>query len=78
MFKIILYGIGFFVATLLFQCVLHKIRKNKNQGQSAIWVGCNAAILICIIGINRHDVNYLGAVLGFLVADEIGKQMGWH
>lgn len=78
MFEIILYAVGFFVISLLFQYVLHKLRKNRNRGKNAIWVGRSAALIICFIGIFEHDINYLGAVVGFLMADEIGKQMGWQ
>lgn len=73
MFEIILYAAGFFFITLLVQYVLYKLRKNKNQGKNAIWVGRSAALSICILGIMEHNVNYLGAVAGFLAADEIGR-----
>ena len=78
MFELILYAIGFFLITLLFQYLLHRFRKNRNQGQGAIWVGRSAAIVICVMGIVSKNINYLGAVLGFLMADEIGKKMGWQ
>lgn len=78
MFEIVLYVIGFLVITLLIQYMLHKFRKNKNHGKNAIFVGNSAAIGICTIGILEHDINFLGAVIGFLLADEIGKQMGWQ
>lgn len=78
MFEIILYAVGFFVITLLIQYMLCKVRKNKNHGKNAVWVGRSAALVICFIGIFEHNINYLGAVVGFLIADEIGKQMGWQ
>lgn len=78
MLYIIFHTISFFLITLLFQYLLHRFRKNGNRGQGAIWVGRSAAIAICMIGIILKDINYLGAVLGFLLADEIGKQMGWQ
>ena len=78
MFELILYAIGFFLITLLFQYLLHRFRKNGNQGHGAIWVGRSAAIVICVMGIVSKNINYLGAVLGFLMADEIGKKMGWQ
>ena len=78
MFELILYAIGFFLITLLFQYLLHRFRKNGNRGLGAIWVGKNAAIVICVMGIVSKDINYLGAVLGFLMADEIGEKMGWQ
>lgn len=42
MIKIVCYAIGFFLITLLFQYLLHGIRKNGNRGEGAIWVGRNA------------------------------------
>ena len=78
MFELILYAIGFFLITLLFQYLLHRFRKNGNRGNGAIWVGRSAAIVICITGIISKNINYLGSVLGFLIADEIGKKMGWQ
>lgn len=78
MFKIVFYAIGFFLITLLFQYLLHRVRKNGNRGKGAVWVGRNAAVVICILGVVTKNINYLGAVLGFLLADGIGKQMGWQ
>lgn len=78
MLKIVFYAIGFFLLTLLLQYLLHKVRKNGNRGKGAVWVGRSAAIVICIMGGITQNINYLGAVLGFLMADEIGKQMGWQ
>lgn len=41
MIKIVCYAIDFFLITLLFQYLLHRIRKNGNRGECAIWVGRN-------------------------------------
>ncbi|MBS6820591.1 MAG: hypothetical protein KH210_03190 [Roseburia sp.] len=71
MLKLIIYGIGFFVLTLLLQYVLSKFRKNGNQGDSAIWVGNNAIIVICIFGIMQHNIDYFAAIIGFIIADKI-------
>lgn len=78
MFGIVLYGMGFFLFTMLFQYLLNRFRKNQNKGFSTIWVGKRAAVVICLVGIFAKDVNYFGAVIGFLIADEIGNQMGWQ
>lgn len=78
MFDKVFYAVGFFLITLLFQHLLHRLRKNGNQGKGAVWVGRSAAVVICIMGVVTKNINYLGAVLGFLVADEMGRQMGWH
>lgn len=74
----VLYGIGFCLCTLLIQGVLYKLRNKHNQGNTAIWVGNSAIIVICIMGLMTHNTNYFSAILGFIIADEIGKQMGWH
>lgn len=78
MYSLIVYSIGFFLITLLFQYLLHRFRKNRNRGKGAIWAGRNAAIAICFMGIVFKDIKYMGAVMGFLVADGIGKKMGWQ
>ncbi len=78
MFGIVLYGMGFFLFTLLFQFLLNRFRKNHNKGSSTIWVGKSATVVICLMGIFTKDLNYFGAVIGFLIADEIGKQMDWQ
>lgn len=78
MFTMVLYVAGYFLITLLLQFVLHKFRKNGNRGNGALWVGRSAVLVICIMGMLSKNVNYLGAVLGFLMADGIGKKMGWQ
>lgn len=78
MIEPVLYAVGFFLITLLFQYLLHRFRKNGNCGVRSIWVGRSAAIVICVMGIVSREINYLGAVMGFLMADEIGKKMGWQ
>ena len=71
MLKLIIYGIGFFVLTLLVQYVLSKFRKNGNKGNTAIWGGNNAIIVICIFGIMQHNIDYFAAIIGFIIADKI-------
>lgn len=78
MIEPVLYAVGFFLITLLFQYLLHRFRKNGNRGIGAIWVGRSAVIVICVMGIVSREINYLGAVVGFLMADEVGKKKGWH
>ena len=78
MFEMIFYGVGFFVITIIFQWLLRKVRKNHNQGDSAIWVGTGAVIVISIFGIVTSNVNYFAAVLGFILGDEVGKRAGWN
>ena len=76
--EVVIYGVGFWICTLCIQLFFYKIRKNHNNGRNGIWVGSRAIVVICIIGILTHNINYLAAVLGFILADEIGKVEGWH
>ena len=78
MLELVIYGIGFFLITLCIQAFLHKVRKNENKGSSGIWTGMITIIAICITGIMMKKVALLSAVIGFVVADEFGKKMGWH
>lgn len=71
--EIILYGIAFFVATIIIQYILHKMGKIKS-----FWAGSTAIVSMCVLGIYFHSVNYLAAIIGFIIADEIGKKLGWH
>ena len=78
MLEIILYAIGFFIFTIFLQWLLDKVRRNDNQGNSAIWVGNGAIIVICVMGLMTKNVDYFAALLGFIVGDEVGKQAGWQ
>ena len=75
MFEMIMYATGFFLITLILQFLLSK---RKNKSTFTIWQGTNTLIVICILGIVTKNINYLPAVLGFVIADEIGKSVGWH
>lgn len=78
MLEFVIYGLGYFVVTLLIQYMLFKLRKNHNHGPSGIWVGTRAIMVLCVIGIINHNIGYLAAILGFICADEAGKAVGWH
>ena len=78
MLGFVIYGIGYFVCTLLIQYMLFKLRKNPNHGPNGVWVGTRAIIVLCVIGIINHKIGYLAAILGFICADESGKAVGWH
>ena len=71
------YGIGFFLCTLLLQFVLHRMRKNKNK-KYPIWAGASVVIIVAMTGIITRNIAYLGAVIGYVTADNIGKELGWH
>ncbi|MFG6330126.1 MAG: hypothetical protein K1W06_11775, partial [Lachnospiraceae bacterium] len=59
------YGIGFFIATILPQYILHKLRRDGNKGKTPLWVGTSAIIILCVCGLIMKNVAYLAAVIGF-------------
>lgn len=75
MITIVLYVIFFFVITLLIQFFGSK---RKSKGKVKIWEGTNTIVVICILGIITQNINYLSAIIGFVIADQIGKIAGWH
>ena len=77
MLELTIYGIGFFLCTLLIQYMLFKFRKNHNHGANGVWVGIEQ-LWCCVVGIINYKVEYLAAILGFICADEAGKTAGWH
>ena len=70
MLEFVIYGIGYFVCTLLIQYMLFKLRKNYNHGPNGVWVGTRAIMILCVIGIINHKISYL--------ADEVGKAAGYY
>mgnify|MGYP000266532151 FL=1 len=79
MFEKILYVFGFLIFTLLLQWILYKIRRNHNRGDSAIWVGYGAIVVICVMGgVISNNVNYFSSIIGFVIGDKIGEKEGWH
>ena len=63
---------------MFLQWLLHKVRKNRNTGNSAIWTGNEIIIAVCLLGLMTKNVNYFAALLGFVVGNEVGKQAGWQ
>ena len=63
---------------MFLQWLLHKIGKNHNTGNSAIWIGNEVIIVVCLLGLITKNVNYFAALLGFVVGNEVGKQAGWQ
>ena len=47
MLELTIYGIGFFLCTLLIQYMLFKFRKNHNHGANGVWVGNRAIMVLC-------------------------------
>ena len=78
MLELTIYGMGFFLCTLLIRYMLFKVRKNHNHGQNSIWVGSRAILGLCFVGIINNKIGYLAAILGFICANEVGKAAGWH
>lgn len=72
----VLYAVGFFGVTILIQYLLHKLNKNKRKVK--IWTGANPIIVMCTLGLIQTNISYLAAVIGFVLADEIGKTIGWN
>ncbi len=75
--KIFMYGIGFFLITILAQYSIYKIRNNVPQNKNGVMVGKNAIIALCMLGLISNNIYFLSAVIGLAIADEIGKIMGW-
>ncbi len=71
------YGIVFFILTLIIQYLLHIFQKNKNK-QYPIWTGTSVVTIIALTGIFTKTPYYLGAVIGYTIADRIGKELNWH
>lgn len=78
MLETIVYLVGFFLLTMFLQWLLHKVRKNHNTGNSAIWAGNEVIIAVCLLGLMTKNVNYFAALLGFAVGNEVGKKAGWQ
>lgn len=77
LFTIIMYGIGFFLAAILVQYFIYRIRHNIPQDKNGIMVGKNTIIVLCILGLIRNNIYFLSAIIGFVIADELGKLLGW-
>lgn len=76
--KIFMYGIGFFLITILVQYSIYKIRNNVPQNKNGVMVGKNAIIALCMLGLISNNIYFLSAVIGLAIADEIGKIMSWR
>lgn len=74
----ILFGIAFFLFTLFLQYLLHKKRKSGNMGKTALWTGMSSVVGIAALALVTGEMKYVAALVGFAIADEIGKGLGWH
>lgn len=77
MLEMVLYAIGFFLITMLIQYLLSKRSHNKTHNIEFL-TGSSAIITICVLGIISNNIYYLAAILGFVIADDIGRAAGWH
>lgn len=77
MLEMVLYAIGFFLITMLIQYLLSK-RSHRKTHSIEFWTGSSAIIAICVLGIISNNIHYLAAILGFVIADDVGKAAGWH
>lgn len=77
MLELTIYGIGFFLCTLLIQYMLFKFRKNIITEPMVCGLEIEQ-LWCCVVGIINYKVEYLAAILGFICADEAGKTAGWH
>ena len=75
MLEKIIYVIGYFVITMIIQ---YLFSRNKEKHRISIWEGPYAIIAICMLGLVSNDINYLAGALGFVIADQCGKTLGWH
>lgn len=78
MLEFILYGIGFFVITLLIQWLMSKSKRKTGKSRFTFWTGTEAIIGIAILGLLQGKIEYLAAIIGFAIADNIGSENGWH
>lgn len=72
----LIYGIVFFLITLLIQYLLRNYR--KKGGKFNFWTGAECVVVICMLGIIQKELYYFAVAIGFLLADRIGEQAGWH
>mgnify|MGYP004551626197 CR=1 FL=1 len=77
LFKAVMYGIGFFLTTILVQYFFYKIRHNIPQDKNGVMVGKNAIIVLCVLGLISDNICFFSAIIGLIIADELGKMMGW-
>ncbi len=77
MLEYICYGIGFFFATLLIQYITFRVLSKKEK-KYKIWTGLDCIVILSLFGILYDKSCYFAAIVGFAIADEIGKKAGWH
>ena len=73
-----IYGICFFIITLLIQFIINKINNQRNGNKIKIRMGYHVVNCLCVLGLVTNNLHYLASVIGFVIADEIGKKQGWQ
>ena len=54
-----------------------RIRKNQQKKRLFdFWKGSTVVITLCVLGLIFHETHYFASVIGFLIADEVGKKNG--
>lgn len=78
MWKYFIYGLAFFGATLIIQYIANRVRKDHNKGRISFFTGFEVVIGIAILGLIQGELFYFAEIIGFVIADELGKKVGWH
>lgn len=59
------------------QYFFYKIRHNIPQDKNGVMVGKNAIIVLCVLGLISDNICSFPAIIGFIIADELGEMMDW-
>lgn len=78
MWQYILYAVTFFFVTLLIQSVVHKLLLSNGKKNKSLWTGYQIVVCLCVLGLATGKLYCFASIIGFVVADEIGKKNGWH
>lgn len=77
MIEYIVYGIGFFIITIVLQYILSRTCIFSKKGIK-IWRGKECIIGMCMLGILLNKMTFFAAILGFVLGDNVAISMGWH
>lgn len=77
MWKYFIYGLVFFCTTLIIQYIANRVSKD-NKGRTPFFTGFEVVIGIALLGLIQGELFYFATIIGFVIADELGKTVGWH